>query len=277
MPLRFPNRGYSFALVMSAWLAAACSTSTSQGYGVPRQYAQSWDSASSACLRNPACYAAQSQGDAVIPWVSHSVQALRSTVAVLRLLEAAELARVEQVLSDCANEATTQVNEQLLGKGKRPTRELCQETFTTDAKGNKITWAMHLGREKHRVAFECVQRELGDIAHNISLQPQYQYDRATRKLKLLDPSQVEAWLREGLWDMLIGTLVPDVVVHASGDPLRIQDVFDFKFPCPAGNSPEWRPYPLSHPYQKSNQGGMYREAFKVEKPARVAPGYGVIR
>jgi hypothetical protein len=205
------------------------------------------------------------------------VQALRSTVAVLRLLEAAELARVEQVLMDCANDATTQVNDQLLGKGKRPTRELCQETFATDARGNKITWAMHLGREKHRVALECVQRELGDLADNLSLQPQYRYDRVAGKLELLDPRQVEAWIREGLWDMLIGTLVPDVVVHTTGDPLRIQDVFDFKFPCPASNRPEWYPYPPNHPYRGASQGDMYKEAFRVEEPARVAPGYGIKR
>lgn len=146
-----------------------------------------------------------------------------------------------------------------------------------DARGNKITWAMHLGREKHRVALECVERELGDLANNISLQPQYRYDRAARKLELLDPRQVEAWLREGLWDMLIGTFVPDVVVHASGDPLRIQDVFDFKFPCPASNAPEWYPYPPKHPYRESSQGDMYKEAFKVEEPALVAPGYGIKR
>lgn len=135
MPLRFTNRGFLPALVISALLPTACTTSMSQGYGGPRQYAQSWDSATSACLRNPACYASQSQGDAIIPWVSRSLGAVRAAVTVVRLLEAAELARVEQVLKDCANEATTQVNEQLVGKGKRPTRELCQETFATDARG----------------------------------------------------------------------------------------------------------------------------------------------
>jgi hypothetical protein len=158
--MRFPTQGYSFALVLSAWLAVACSTPMAQRSGAPRQYAQGMDSATNVCLRNPACYAAQSPGDAIIPWVSRSLEAVRSTVAVLRLLEAAELARVEQVMQDCANEATTQVNDQLLGKGKRPTRERCQEVYATDARGNKITWAMHLGREKHRAALECVQREL---------------------------------------------------------------------------------------------------------------------
>lgn len=275
MPPGFSNRGYSVALVVSALLVAGCGTPMRQGYGVPRQYMQSWDSATSACLRNPACYAAQSEGEAILPWVSRSLAAVRTAVAVARLLEAAELARVEQALKDCANEATVRVNDQLLGKGKRPTRELCQETYATDARGNKITWAMHLGREKHRAALECVQRELGDLADNISLQPQYQYDRATGKLKLLDPSQVDAWLRGGIWDMLIGTLIPDVVVHASGDPLRIQHVFDFKFPCPADNPPRWYSYPPNHPYSPANQGDIYKEAFKVAKPARVAPGYGI--
>jgi hypothetical protein len=152
---------------------------------------------------------------------------------VLRLLEAADLARIEAVLSDCANEASHGVNERLLGKGQRPTRQLCQETFKTEPGGNKVTWAMHLGQEKHRAALDCVQRELGEkFSDNLSLQPTYRYDRQAGKVELLDPKQVEDWLRNGLFGKLLGTLIPDVVVHAAGDLTRIQAVFDFKFRAP---------------------------------------------
>jgi hypothetical protein len=234
------------------------------------------DSATSACLRNPACYTAPPGEEAILPWLSRSVSAVRTTVAALRLLDAAELARVEQVVKDCANLASFEVNERLLGKGQRPTRKLCQEEFETDARGNKVTWAMHLGREKHRAALECVQKELGEaLSENVSLQPHYLYSRTTKKPGLLDPKLVEEWLRDGLFEKLVGTLIPDVVVHASENPLHVQGVFDFKFPCPSDNRAEWYKYPLGHPYYKSSQGDMYKEALGVE-PKLISPGFGVV-
>lgn len=265
-------------LALSAFLGA-CSTALSARPAAPRQYAQSMDSATSTCLRNPNCYTAPLGEEAILPWLSRSLGAVRSTASVLKLLDAAELARIEQVLYDCALEASTQVNEKLLGKGNRPTQKLCQETFATDARGNPVTWAMHLGREKHRVALECVARNLGDaFAEHHSLQPQYRYNRKTKVLELLDPRQVEEWLRDGLWDKLLGTLIPDVVIHASGNPLSIQEVYDFKFPCSPNRSPAWNVYPDDHPYQGLNQGEIYLEALKPQnRPAQVAPGYGVRR
>lgn len=255
-------------------LLAACGTVRMTGHLAPRQYAQAMDSATSACLRNPACYAPQPGEVAVLPWLSRSISASRTTLTVLRLLEAADLARIEQVLNDCANQASHEVNERLLGKGQRPTRQLCQDTFTTEPGGSKVTWAMHLGREKHQAALECVQRELGEkFAGNLSLQPPYRYNKATKKLETLDRRQVDEWLREGLFGQLLGTLIPDVVVHAAGDLTRIQAVFDFKFPCPASNAPTWREYHKDHPFHPSNQGEIYKEAFKVT-PKPVAPGYG---
>lgn len=265
-------------LASSACLVA-CSTPFSGRPAGPRHYAQAMDSATSACLRNPSCYMPAPGEDAIIPWLSRSLTAVRTAVAVVKVLDAAELARIEQVLYDCALEAQAQVNDRMFGKGNRPTQKQCQETFTTDTRGNPVTWAMHLGREKHRVALECVSKNLGAaFAEHVSLQPQYRYHRETGGLELLDPRQVEHWLRNGLWYMLLGTLIPDVVLHASGNPLRIQDVYDFKFPCAPNRGPSWNEYPENHPYQGLTQGDMYREALKPQRePARVAPGYGVLR
>jgi hypothetical protein len=235
------------------------------------------DSATSACLRNPSCYMAPPGEDAILPWLSRSLDAVRTVLTVVRLLEEAEVARVQQTLKDCANEASFKVDEQWLGKGNRPTRSLCQQTYETDARGAKVTWAMHLGREKHRVALECVQRELGQtLAEHVSLQPQYRYYREPRTLELLDPRQVAEWLRDGLYNLLLGTLIPDVVVHAAGNPLRAQAVFDFKFPCPSSNSAQWYAYPDDHPYRNLDQGSIYKEAFNVEKPILIAPGFGAL-
>jgi hypothetical protein len=273
----------SFARAALLWLAAsivlaACGTPRAARHGAPRTYAQ-LDSATNACLRNPACYATSPGEDAILPWVSRAWEATRTAAAVLRLLEAAELKRVEEILYECALVASFKVNDALLGEGRHPTRKLCQEEFETDSRGNKVTWGMHLGREKHRVALECVQEKLGpELSENVSLQPQYRYSRKTKKLEPLDPAEVAAWLRDGLWDKLLGTLIPDVVVHASGDLSRVQDIFDFKFPCPAGNDPSWSRYSPDHPHHPLDQGAIYKEAFNLkQEPARVAPGYGVYR
>ncbi len=272
-----PHSSWSCLLLTASALLAGCTAPGFSGPGAQRQYAQGMDSATSACLRNPRCYMPPPGEDAILPWLARSVEAARAALTVVRLLEQAELAQVQQVLKDCANEASSKVDEQWLGKDKRPTRQLCQQTYETDARGNKITWAMHLGREKHRVALECVQRDLGpELAEHVSLQPQYRYFREPRTLELLDPRQVAEWLREGLYGLLLGTLIPDVVVHGAGDPLRVQAVFDFKFPCPSSNSARWYSYPDDHPYHPLNQGNIYREAFNVEKPFLIAPGFGAL-
>jgi len=267
----------SLLLLTLSPLFGGCAAPRLTGPGVPRHYAQAMDSATSACLRNPSCYMVPPGEDAIIPGLARALEAVRTVSAVVRLLEAAEVARVEQVLKDCANESSLKVDEQWLGKGKRPTRQICQQTYETDARGNKVTWAMHLGREKHRVALECVHRELGEkLAEHVSLQPQYRYHQDPRHLELRDPRQVAEWLRDGLYGMLLGTLIPDVVVHAAGDPLRVQMVFDFKFPCPSSNSPDWYLYPPNHPYRGSNQGQVYKQAFNLERAIRIAPGYGAL-
>jgi hypothetical protein len=253
----------------------SCVAPGTVGQFAPRNYAQTMDSATSACLRNPACYAPPPGESAILPWLSRAIEALSSATAALKLLEAADLAKIEQVLKDCANQANHDVNERLLGQGQRPTRQLCQQTFQTDPGGNKVTWAMHLGREKHQAAMECVQKELPKaLSDNLSLQPTYRYNKQTKKLDLLDPKQVEEWLRSGWFYKLIGTLIPDVVVHAAGDLLNIQAVYDFKFPCPTDNPASWHKYHKDHPYYPSNQQEMYEEAFKVA-PLPVRPGFGV--
>jgi hypothetical protein len=194
-----------------------------------------------------------------------------------RLLDAAQVARVEQVLADCANEASAEVNERLMG-GRRPTARECQEVVGQDERGRPVTRAMQLGTEKHRVALECVRARLGEeVPDHFSLEPRYQYDPRTGKTRLLSPQQVEEWLREGLLHHLLGTLVPDVVLHDAGNPLKVQAVYDFKFPCARDTPSDWTRYPPNHPHYKSNQGQLYERALGGGSPARVLPGYGVVR
>jgi hypothetical protein len=235
------------------------------------------DSATNACLRTPACYAPPNGESAILPWLSRSAEAVRTAAAVLKLLEAADIAEVEQVLADCANQASHEVNERLLGKGQRPNRQLCQETFKTERSGRKVTWAEHLGREKHAAALKCTEAALGKkFPENLSLQPTYRYDKKSGEIEFIASTQVDEWLRDGLFHKLLGTLIPDVVLHAAGDLLGIQAIFDFKFPCPASNEPSWHSYHRDHPFHPADQKKMYEEAFKVE-PKPIAPGYGARR
>jgi hypothetical protein len=259
-------------------LLTACGGTLGASRGAPGSYAQTVDSATNACARNPACYLQPSGEQAILPWVSNAARTVEGTVAVLRLLDAMAIARVEQILTECAEQASFEVNERMLGPGKRPTRELCQKVVGKDSRGQEVTLAMELGREKHRVARECARERLGrEVPDNFSQEPYYQYDRQTGQTRWLDPKLVEEWKRQGLFDQLRGTLSPDVVLHASGNPLQVQAVYDFKFPCPASNSPRWNNYPSHHPHHPANQGELYQEALGGATPARVAPAYEIIR
>jgi hypothetical protein len=261
--------------VASAWLAA-CGSTAGVERRTPGRYEQSLDTATNTCVHNPACYAVPAGEQAILPWLTRVVGTAEATVAALRLLDAATIARVERILTECADQANAEVNERMLA-GRRPTREVCKETVGKDSRGRPVTRAMELGKEKHRVALQCVRERLEkEVPGNFSLEPHYFYDRKARRTGLLDPKQVEAWLREGLLEKLLGTLIPDVVIHAVGDPLKVQAVYEFKFPCPSSNDPAWRDYPEDHPYHPSNQGELYGEALGGGT-ALVAPAWGIVR
>ncbi|WNG29221.1 hypothetical protein F0U62_38445 [Cystobacter fuscus] len=197
----------------------------------PAHYAQSTDSATSGCLRNPACYV-QRGDEAVIPWMSRAADAVRTGVTVMRFLEAAEVARVEQVMVACANEANFEVNEREFGKGNSPNAEQCDEVVRREA-GKDVTRAMELGTKKHAAAFECIQKELGEsFSKNITLQPRYKYDPTLKRWLMLDPKLVAKWVEEKLLDLLLGTLAPDIVIHESGNPNKVQRIYDYKFRAP---------------------------------------------
>lgn len=260
-------------MLAASALLAACGTSATVR-ATPRGYAQSVDSATSTCSRNPACYTRPPGEQAVLPWLSRAADAASATVTALRLLEAAELARARAIIEQCAKDADFEVDERELGEGKRPTRQQCKEVVGKDARGNPVTRAMELGRMKHEVALRCVQENLGKLfPENFTVEPRYHYDDRTGRVRLIEPRQVEEWLSDGLAALLIGTLVPDVVIHASGNPLKVQAVYEFKFPCPITNSPSWRDYPPDHPNQSDNQGQLYRDALGVE-PHFVTPPLG---
>lgn len=266
-------KGLGMWVLAAGGLLAACGGTAAAGRGASGRYAQEFDTATSTCSRNPACYTQAPGERAILPWLSRAADTARAAATVARMLDAAELARVEQLVEECAKDAEFEVNERELG-GRRTTRELCQEEVGRDSRGQPVTRAMALGTLKHAVALQCVREKLGELMpENFSIEPRYHYDVSKSVTRLLDPKQVEAWLRDGLVALLVGTLVPDVVIHASGNPLKVQVVYEMKFPCPSTNPGKWRDYPLDHPHQQPNQKALYEIALGG-KAKLMTPRYG---
>ncbi|HEX8704193.1 MAG TPA: hypothetical protein VF815_35500 [Myxococcaceae bacterium] len=245
--------------------------------GAPGTYEQAADSHSNLCIRNPRLCEELAIGEASGLIVRQRVAEVGASVYAaaegVRALEEAVHRKIEQIILDCVLEADFQVNERHFGGN--PTREQCQEVLGHDAQGTRITRAMLLGREKHEAAIACIQAQLTGLRPNgFSLNQRYRYNKTTGRWEPLSPKQEEALLRAG-GEGLLGTLVPDVVLH-TGSPAEVMDVYDLKFPCPGTNSPNWYTYPEGHPHQGWTQGQMYQRAFGGD-PARVAPRWGVLR
>jgi len=190
-------------------------------------------------------------------------------------LDAATKARIDKALAECADMASTLV----LGrrtKGRRPTPKECLEEVGRDAKGKPMTHAQQLGIEMHQVALECARDKLGKLRPGgFGIDQRYRYDPQKGRTTPVSPEEEEDLLHRGRGSELLGTIVPDVVIHA-GNPAKVQAVYDFKFPCVDPDElPAWRMYPDGHPYQGEPQGKIYEKALGV-KPARVTPRRGVI-
>lgn len=233
------------------------------------------DSPSSACRQRPDYCALVTGEEASVPAARGGAE-LASIQATLRVLTAVMKSRIEHELVECADWANAEVNRRHLG-GQSPSRQQCQQVlFGRDPCGRTVTRAMQLGTEKHDLALQCVQERLGKlIPGSFSLQQRYRYDARTARKELVDPEETKALLQKGCSDELVGTLVPDVVIH-SGNPLEALAIYDFKFTCPSSNYPRWTTYPEGHPYANERQGSMYKKLLAIG-PDLVAPAWGIIR
>ena len=239
---------------------------------VPFLSSYAFDSATTTCRQNPALCTAKAGEEAVVPTIRGGAE-LASISATLRILTADTRSLVEQALVECAQRAHEEINQVRMG-GRSPSREQCQEVLGVDACGRKVTRAMRLGTEKHALALQCAQENLSRLLPgSFGIEPRYRYDRKTGQKQLLGPEEIQALLRANCSDELVGTLSPDVIIHA-GNPLRVLAIYDFKFPCPISNEPRWYKYPQEHPCFEINQGAIYKEALGV-KPSLVAPVWGV--
>lgn len=234
------------------------------------------DSATSSCRQSPTLCTKVGSEPPVVPLGRTARVLATATVAgeaALQVLDAATTARIEKALKECADEARSEVLLRRFGD-RSPTPEECNQKVA-DGRDAPVTLAMQLGEEMHRVALACTQEKLSKLRPGgFSLEQRYRYDRRTRKVSLVSWEEVQTLLNQGRAIELLGTLVPDVVIH-SGDPLRIQRVYDFKFPCVNGTSPpRWRTYPKGHPYADFSQKVMYQEAL-AEDVWGVAPRWGI--
>ncbi len=134
---------------------------------------------------------------------------------------------------------------------------------------------MQLGIEQHELALKCAQEKLEELKPGgFSISPRYRVDPITGKVQYLSQAQVKSLLDAGRSAELRGSIEPDIVIHL-GDPLHVQAVFDFKFPCVNGGRTPWRKYPENHPYAESTQKDVYMMVLS-KNVSRVLPHWGVL-
>jgi hypothetical protein len=76
---------------------------------------------------------------------------------------------------------------------------------------------VQLGILKHAVAFACVRREILKLfPDNVAIEPRY------------GPGANGQYVLTNQWR---GSLKPDIVLHATKSPNKVQCIYDFKFPC----------------------------------------------
>jgi len=258
-------------MFVSCLLLGACAGTPSR----QRAEAYRFDSVSNACRQSPAHCAALAGKEPA----GHTLAAAATTGAVVvRALETLDQELIEATLVECADLARSEVllRHRQDFAAPSPSREECHQ-LVKDAAGRRVSRAMQLGTEMHQVALQCAKERLGQLRPGgFSLEPTYRYDSRSGQTKHLPEEDVVALRESGNGGELLGTIAPDVVIH-TGNPLHVQAVYDFKFPCfHLDGMPQWSRYPPGHPHQGLGQDQVYRVALGAPSP-RVAPRLGVKR
>ncbi|HYO56212.1 hypothetical protein [Archangium sp.] len=157
--------------------------------------------------------------------VVRTVEAAQGLLTFERILTDAELAEVETVFRACVAQAHADVNEAYQqrdgGKfknGKFPNDAECDRQVDIDEEGNPVSLAQELGKLKHAAAFACINARLPEkFRGNFSIEPRYKGVPKTNGTVLTNNK--------------LGSLKPDVVVHATRNATDVQCVYEFKFPC----------------------------------------------
>lgn len=270
---------------LSCGLLTACGLAA---HPPQRTYSQTVDSATSGCARgSPLCVPQPGEQFPVIPaprplphppalpGPSSTALTIATAAKVTQVtIDASLMARIRKALTECADDARSEVLLKYFG-GRGPTHAECTEVVGTDAHGEPITRAMQLGVEQHHLALKCAQEALEELKPGgFSLTPRYRLELSTGKVQYLSQQQVQELLSTGRSAELRGSIEPDIVIHA-GQPLQVQGVFDFKFPCVNGGTPNWRKYPSGHAHEGLFQSDVYKK-FLGTKVFRIIPRHGVL-
>ncbi|WNG48474.1 hypothetical protein F0U60_33405 [Archangium minus] len=202
--------------------------------------------------------------ETVIPQAAQRMAEIGASAAAAgRALDAWQRTRIEQALTECANQAREKVLLEHMD-GRSPTPAECLEEGKF---GGKVrTRAKYFGEEMHKAALECAGLKLSALSPGgFSLEPRYRYNKQTGQRELITPEKEEALLEEGCYSELRGTIKPDVVIH-SGNPRLPLAVYDFKCPCVNSSRASWCFY-TKGPHQGRWQNAVYLEALGVEPEA----------
>lgn len=248
-------------------LVLGCGTTVPARQGRTGTYAQALDSGNAACKQNPAYCAAAAGQERIIPLAVRAAQVSAAGKTWMEIETLVETG-IRERLIDCARRADEEVNREEFG-GRSPTRADC-EKVVGGTQENPITRAMVLGRKKHALALDCAEAALGQSLPARFLREQ-RYRKGVRDQgpELVTHQEELNLLRAGASKVLEGTVVPDLVLH-TGNPVQVQRVYDFKFPCPDTNPPMWRQSPSGNPLRARNQGDAYRLTFGTS-PVLVTP------
>ncbi|WNG61960.1 hypothetical protein F0U59_50110 [Archangium gephyra] len=185
----------------------------------------------------PACAApvAPSTGEILVPAatragqvvgkVVQAIEVIQGFLHVAKFLDEAQKKDAEDIIVECVKKAHFKVEEDLFGKGKTLPATDCKKPPSVEKK-LAPTWAQHLGKLKHAMAFECIQQRLAEkFPNNFSIEPRYRREEFTNDLMLTD-----RW---------VGSKQPDVVLHFTRNATRIQCIYELKFPCGSEQSNPW--------------------------------------
>jgi len=199
---------------------------------------------------------AASRAGQILEKAVQTAEVLQGFIHVTRFLDEAQKGVVEDVLKECVQAANREVDDELFGKERSLPDSECEKEPTVKDK-LAPSWARHLGKLKHAVAFACIQRRLAEkFPNNFTVEPRYRKDEFTRDVMLTDR-----------WE---GSLRPDIVIHFTRNATRIQCIYDLKFPCG---------YEVGNPWSKDvvRQMKSYAGLGGQCKPALVPPQFGVDR
>jgi hypothetical protein len=184
---------------------------------------------------------------------------------------------LEEQLVECAKLAERQVHSQFFGN-RSPTRQECGEEVFVDGCDGPITRAMHLGKLKHDVAFECARQVLEQLwPAPFSIEQRYRYYLDAEFVETVSREEEARLIAQGCTRELWRTIKPDIVLHPDRGSLRRSVLtLDFKFPCPGTNEPQWTRYGENSAYAGFNQGQIYKKALGGEALI-ISPGEGMVR